>query len=338
MLSSQLQQYLERMHLPYALVRHDPTQSLEDAAQLTGVPLSRLARAVILADPQGLVMAVLPGDHLLDFGGLESLLGRRLRPATLDQIAPRFSDCAPGSIPPVAAPFGIEAVVDERLARLDTLYLEPGSHDSLICLDGEDFQSLHAASRWGRIARPVAALAGKDLDFVLPEGVAQAGLAKLRPAQDIEREISLARNRPAMPEAAPHLLRLRNDAHATIAGLGAILARDPGLGAQIVRYAGSAYYGYRGPVESIEQAIRVLGFETVLNMALGMAAGRGLRIPPDGPIGLHAFWRHAVYSAALCQGLASLAPRQLGLQPGLAWLAGLLHNLGYLLLGQRFKP
>lgn len=339
MLSSQLQQFLERMNLPYTLIRHAPADSLEDAAELSGIPLSRLARAVILADQQGLLMAVLPGDHLLDFGALTELLGRRLRPVTLDRISPRFPDCVPGSIPPIAAAFDFEAVVDERLANLGSVYLEPGSHDTLLCLEGADFQSLHATSRWGRIARPVQALVSRDgYGFLLPDGVDQHRLAQLRPPEDIQRRIARQQDLPAMPEMAHQLLRLRNDPTATILDLGRILARDPSLGAQIVRYAGSAYYGYRGTVESIEQAIRVLGFETVLNMCLGLAASRTFRTPPNGPIGLQAFWRHAMYSAALCQGLATLAPRQLGLKRGLAWLAGLVHNLGFLLLGHLFKP
>ena len=339
MFSSTLQQYLERMQLPYTLLRHPESDSLAEAAEATGIPLSRLARAVILADHQGLVMAVLPGDHLLDFGALTRRLGRRLHPATLDRVAARFADCAPGTIPPVATPFDLEAVVDERLAALRTIYLEPGSHDTLLCLDGRDFQALHATSHWGRIARPARDLASRDAyDFVLPEDLGANPWQDLHPAEDIRRRVADQQGLPAMPEMAHGLLRLRNDPKATIARLSSLVARDPSLVAQVIRHASSAYYGYRGPVESIEQATRVLGFETVLNMALGLATGKTLRIPRDGPIGLTAFWRHALFSASLCQGLATLAPRQLGLKRGMAWLAGLLHNLGFLLLGHLFRP
>jgi HD-like signal output (HDOD) protein/prolyl-tRNA editing enzyme YbaK/EbsC (Cys-tRNA(Pro) deacylase) len=337
MLSSLLQHFLERMNLPYALVRHPASESLVEAANSAGIPLARLARAVILADHQGLVMAVLPADHLLDFTALARLLGRRLRPASQERIAPHFADCAPGSIPPIAEPFGFEAVVDDRLAALDTIYLEPGSHDTLLCLDGQDFQALHATSRWSRIARPIQTLSS-EYDFVLPAGVDRNQLDQLCPAEDIQSRIERQQRLPAMPEMAHRLLRLRNDPRATIADLAAIVERDPSLSAQVMRYASCAYFGYRGPVESIEQATRVLGFETVLNMVLGLAAGKAFQVPRDGPIGLPAFWRHALYSATLCQALATLAPRQLELKRGLAWLAGLLHNLGFLLLGHLFKP
>jgi HD-like signal output (HDOD) protein/prolyl-tRNA editing enzyme YbaK/EbsC (Cys-tRNA(Pro) deacylase) len=339
MLSSLLQQYLDRTNLPYALVRHPTSESLLEAAERAGVPLARLARAVMLSDHRDLVMAVLLADHMLDFTALAQLLGRNLRPASQDSIAPRFADCAPGSIPPIAEPFRLEAVVDERLADLDTIYLEPGSHDTLLCLDGHDFQALHATSRWGRFARPIRTLSSRsEYDFVLPDGFDQSWLSELHPPEDIQRRIEQQQDLPAMPEMANRLLRLRNDPRATIADLTAIIERDPSLAAQVIRYATSAYFGYRGKVESIDQATRVLGFETVLNMVLGLAAGKVFRIPRDGPIGLTAFWRHALYSAALCQALATLAPRQLGLKRGQAWLAGLLHNLGFLLLGHLFKP
>lgn len=340
MLSRTLQQYLERLNLPYAVLRHPGTATLIEAADSAAVPLASLARAVILADAHGLVMAVLPGDHLLNFTALGNLLGRRLRPATVDELAGHFPDCNPGSIPPVAEPFGFEAVVDERLADLDTVYLEPGFHDTLLRMDGLDFQLIHATSRWGRFARPVEALARRDeFTFVLPEGVGERHLAELCPPEDMQRRIRRQQDLPAMPEMAHRLLRLRNNPKGTIADLAAIVETDPSLGAQVIRYATSAYFGYRGRVDSIDQAItRVLGFETVLNMALGIAAGKTFRIPRDGPIGLNAFWRHAIYSAALCQSLAGLAPRGLGLKRGMAYLAGLLHNIGFLLLGHLFKP
>jgi HD-like signal output (HDOD) protein len=106
-----------------------------------------------------------------------------------------------------------------------------------------------------------------------------------------------------------------------------------------MRYARSPLFAYRGKLDSIQDAItRVLGYEMVMNLALGICAGKSLRTPPDGPLGLHAFWRHATYSAALTQTLAGLLPRALRPKAGLAYLAGLLHNFGYLLLGHLFQP
>lgn len=334
-----LERYLERLNLPYDLIEHPPSDTLEAAAEAVGIPLSQLARAVILTDHRGLVMAVLPGDHLLDFKALERVLKRKLRPATAQEIGHHLKGAEPGLVPPLSEPFGLDAMVDERLAAQDWIYFESGGRNELARLVGEDFQLAHATSRWGLISRPLETLAREtEFEFTLPDGVDHHGLADLLPAEHMEAEVSQLDRLPAMPEMAHQLLRLRNDPHATIETLAEAVRTDPSLTAQVIRYAKSAYFGYRGKIESIEQAItRVLGFDTVINMALGIATGQSFRIAKEGPLGLHAFWRHAIYSAALTQALANLLPKALGVKPGMAYLAGLLHNLGHLLLGELFK-
>lgn len=156
---------------------------------------------------------------------------------------------------------------------------------------------------------------------------------------DICRRIECVYELPPMPEMARRVLALRNDPDADISDLAAIVELDPSLAAQVVRYATSPLHGYRGRISSIHDAItRVLGFDLVMNMALGLATGRSFRNPADGPLGLRAFWRHAVYSATLAQGIARRMPRELRPEPGLSYLAGLLHNFGFLLLGHLFPP
>jgi HD-like signal output (HDOD) protein len=67
-----------------------------------------------------------------------------------------------------------------------------------------------------------------------------------------------------------------------------------------------------------------------------VAAARPFKVTLDGPLGLNAFWRDATYSAALTQALCNMVPREQRPRPGTAYLAGLLHNFGFLLLGHLF--
>lgn len=159
------------------------------------------------------------------------------------------------------------------------------------------------------------------------------------PCGDIRRRIEQIYELPPMPAVARRVLQLRNNPDASIAELAAIIELDPSLAAQVMRYAVSPFYAYRGKVGSIRDAItRVLGFDMVMNMALGLATGKSFRNPCDGPLGLHAFWQHAVYSATLVQALAKRMLPNARPQPGMAYLAGLLHNFGFLLLGHLFPP
>ena len=58
--------------------------------------------------------------------------------------------------------------------------------------------------------------------------------------------------------------------------------------------------------------------------------------PKDGPLGLNAFWQHAVYCAALTQALCNNIEFSRRPPAGLGYMAGLLHNFGILLLGHLF--
>jgi len=167
----------------------------------------------------------------------------------------------------------------------------------------------------------------------------QQATDRLSSCGEIQRRIAQVYELPAMPEMAQHILALRSNPNASAMDLAKVVEVDPSLAAQVVHYAMSPFFGYRGTVESIHDAIaRVLGFDMVVNMALGLATSKSFRNPMDGPLGLHAFWRHAVYSAALVQAIAGAMPRELRPKPGMAYLAGLLHNFGFLLLGHLFPP
>lgn len=339
-LADRVKTYLEQQGVAYVLMPHAQSQTLGEAAALTHTDTQQLARAVLLQDAQGLLLAVLPADHLIDFQALREQCGRECRPASPEQVSAVFDDCLPGSVPPVPEPYGLPAVIDKRLTDWEHVHFEAGSHRCLVSVHGTGFQHLHQRSTQAPIARPLSTLESRDpRDFLLPGTLGrQHALDDLRPVEDIRRTVEQVERLPAMPEMAQRLLRLLNDPRATLDDLTGTIQYDPSLTAQILRYARSAFFGYRGKVDTLQQAItRVLGFDTVLAMALGLAASRSFRNPADGPLGLQAFWRHAAYSAALAQTLANAIGPRLPLKPGLAYLAGLLHNFGFLLAGHLFR-
>jgi HD-like signal output (HDOD) protein len=171
------------------------------------------------------------------------------------------------------------------------------------------------------------------------ESSMQHGKEQLILAGEARRRIEQIYELPPMPDMARRVLELRGNPDASITDLASIVEHDPSLAAQVVRYAASPFYAYRGNITSIHDAItRVLGYDMVLNMALGLATGKSFHNPCDGPLGLHAFWRHAVYTATLVQALAKRMPPASRPPPGMVYLAGLLHNFGFLLLGHLFPP
>ena len=142
---------------------------------------------------------------------------------------------------------------------------------------------------------------------------------------------------PAIPELALKILKLRDNPDATVDQLVDVIMLDPALTAQVLRYANSPLFGQHGDVKTLDDAIfRVLGFETVLYLALGTALAKAFPIPEHGIIGLNRIWRNATYSAALMQNIADTLPREMKIQPGIAYLCGLLHNIGFLIMATIF--
>lgn len=180
-------------------------------------------------------------------------------------------------------------------------------------------------------------MSSPDRDTMRTRAAADQG-GEAEPLLDIRNRIRRIERLPPMPEMTQKVLRLSAKTDADIKELVAIVELDPSLAAQVMRYAASPFFSYQGKIESVHTAVaRVLGYNTVLNLALGTTAARSFRIPRNVPLGLDGFWRHAIFSAALVQALSSAVPKDIRPPAGMAYLAGLLHNFGHLLLGHLFK-
>ena len=70
-------------------------------------------------------------------------------------------------------------------------------------------------------------------------------------------------------------------------------------------------------------------------LALGLAIGDKFKLPLEGPVGLQSYWAHSLYTAALVEKIV-VCMSDIRARPslGIAYLSGLLHNFGYLLMGQ----
>lgn len=332
-------QYLREHEVEYSVIAHSPCRRIQQAARVAGVELGDVVRAVLLRVRGQYWAAVLQADRLIDFGRIEALLGERPEPVPAVRCADWFSDVEAGAVPVLAHAYGLPVLFDSALLDQDVLHLGVGCYDKLITITRTDFARLCVGCRQGDFSQPDPVsegvvpgafsrqrVQGECMSDYLPEGQCRDYLDRLYAL-------------PPLPQVAMQVLALRNDPNAGVNELTDIVSRDPSLAAQVVRYARSPFFANRGEADTIRDAIhRVLGFEMVANLAIGLAAGRPFRTPVNGPLGLSAFWRHAAYTATLGQELAKAIPADRRPKTGLAYLAALLHNFGFLLLGYLFRP
>lgn len=335
-LTETITDYLSRRGLPYRLVPHPAGYPwLRPGAECEISPKC-LVRAVPLRDRQGPLTAFLPSNHLLDPVHLGHLLERNLEPARDDWVHEDGAHCAPGRFPSLPEVLELPAIAEADLVTSSgELCFDSGFGDSLVCMTNENFRAMLTNADWIHFGQTLSSLlelqdhSGKSEDLV--EESNHYTPTRLKGVVECIKEL------PPLPMTTHQIVELNVNQQARPRDLARIVERDASLAAQIIRWARSPYYSYKGRVDCVEHAItRVLGFDMVMNLTLGIALGRPFRIALDGPLGLRAFWRHSLYCATTIGKLVDALPRSSPVRPGMAYLAGLLHNFGFLLLGHQF--
>lgn len=305
--------------------------SFTEAVEGAGLPPSRVAQATVLSAGPAYLMIVHPADHEVDIPVVERLFRRSFEPASRQDLEALFYDCDSRALPPVPGAYGLHAVLDPRLEQAKEIYFSLGRLGAFVRTDGQNFGRLLSDAR-----RRSVSFRRIDEESEPPEEVPE--VFGMSPSQaEMKHRIQQLNDLPPMPGIAAQVLRLRNNPYAHVSELAAIIEQDPSLSAQVIRYASSPFYSYQGRVDSVAMAVaRVLGMDFVLDLAFGLSLGRSFHNPAEGPVGLNAFWRHATHAAALSQALCNEIEYLSRPSPGVAYLAGLLHNFGFLLLGHLF--
>jgi Ala-tRNA(Pro) deacylase len=145
-ISAAVKDYLDRHNVRYEVIVHSPTKDSAHTAQAARVPGDQLAKAVVLEDDSGYLMAVVPATHQLDLQALDRELNREFTLASEREVAELFKDCDLGAIPPLGRAYGIDMVVEQSLGDASHVYFEAGDHSSLIHVSGSQFRKLMADS------------------------------------------------------------------------------------------------------------------------------------------------------------------------------------------------
>ncbi len=150
-----LQRYLDSQGVPYEVMTHERTVHATETAKASFINGSNLAKAVLVKCQDGFILAVVPASRHVRLDALESWLLQPAGLATEAEVSRIFPDCELGSIPPVAAAYGLAAVMDSCLEGSGDIYFEGGDHRSLVHLKGGDFGRLMAGV-------PHAAISGRN--------------------------------------------------------------------------------------------------------------------------------------------------------------------------------
>jgi len=151
--------------------------------------------------------------------------------------------------------------------------------------------------------------------------------------QQLRADVIARKNLPTIPTVLTRILRLIESETGSGRELIEVIEHDQVLTAKLLRLANSAFFGQSRRVATVPRAVVLLGYSTVRNLALGVkvwdALGRGIARGR-----LEELWMHAV---AVAVSLKTLAARLRTGNPDEAFTAGLLHDIGRLVLASRFQ-
>ena len=139
---------------------------------------------------------------------------------------------------------------------------------------------------------------------------------------------------PAFPKSVQRILELTRDVNSTPKDLVDVIDKDPVMTVKILKVVNSAYYSLPKQITSVGHAVVYLGFNTIKNLALSIAA-IGM-LPKDSPSGFDGqqYLLHSLATAGLAK---QLALRVDDADPMDCFIAGLLHDFGKVVLAQ-FMP
>ncbi len=152
---------------------------------------------------------------------------------------------------------------------------------------------------------------------------------------DFQRLINTLPLLPAIPESYANVRACMTGDEVDIEKMAEFISQDVAISATLLRWANSALFGQRFQVDTVKRAIIVLGTRIVENLVLSETINRAItqKLPTINGFDLNKFKKHSMAAAVISRLLIkSLWPNDSEMQDR-AFVAGLLHDCGKLVLG-----
>lgn len=128
---------------------------------------------------------------------------------------------------------------------------------------------------------------------------------------------------PTMPAIANQVVRAVDNPDSSIDDIRSLIDQDAAIAARILKISNSALYGFPSEIQSLSHAISLLGTMTVRNLVLAASMKETYK-----RFGLmeKLLWQHSSLSGPVAALLADY--RGIGVDPDIAFTAGLMHHIG----------
>ena len=140
---------------------------------------------------------------------------------------------------------------------------------------------------------------------------------------------------PTLPSIVFKVNKMLGDYDISIKKLAAVIEKDQAMVTRILKLVNSSFYGFRSRINKIDYAVIILGFNTIRNAIVSLSiikafSGGKTREGFD----IKDFWRHSIAVAVTSRYLSEQSKLD---SPDDCFVAGLLHDIGKVILAQHFS-
>jgi putative nucleotidyltransferase with HDIG domain len=136
-----------------------------------------------------------------------------------------------------------------------------------------------------------------------------------------------------IPPVAAQIMALAEDENSSMSDISDLIIHDPSITASLLKICNSAYFGLARKVESVRDAITLLGLDQIVELVLLNTTAENFKDEPDGyGLGEGELWHHAVLSAHVAKTLAE--NYGVANKKHLIFTAALLKDIGKLIMGR----
>lgn len=149
----------------------------------------------------------------------------------------------------------------------------------------------------------------------------------------IRRKLESLTRLPAIPFVVSEVMQALDNPDISAATLASIIEKDQTLAGRVLTVANSPFYGFARKISTIDLAIVVLGTNAIREIVISLLVSK-LFIKQVNNFDIKGFWQYSVF----CGACARVIARKLGYRlVGEAFVAGLIHDIGIIVLTQYFS-
>ncbi len=147
----------------------------------------------------------------------------------------------------------------------------------------------------------------------------------------ILKELVALKELPTLPQVTADVLAVLASERSSADDVASILSKDQALCSKVLKIANSAFFAQSRRISTAEDAIVLLGFDSIAQLMLATAVFKSFRpMQPQVKFDLYGFWRHSIATANAGKIIAEAAEK--ASEATKLYTAGLLHDIGKLVL------